>query len=340
MSNKKISRKASLGSLDSIDSLETESFVDDEGVFFEEELTGTDKEPEAELDSDISVHEYVEDFIEGEGGIDDMQDTLEYIEEDLLDVDEAHGDEPLPGSFMTESETEDGEEEVETDYANDGDLSKFMDYVYQVYPANIPQHDGDSMSGCERAVSFLDKLNSEMSRAVRDDSDSSIDLSMLEDVRLNVMKDIMVLKNHLGKLKKKFKDSHKKNATQDATIKEAGRGKTPTWLSRSGEEIEYTELTKEASTPNNMVIAITAFERAISGIMINAHVSAGNDMEEVYEFLNKKYDITPREELSIMQVVADSGHHIFKDRGTYGHDESKSKDSNNRGVDFIKNYFA
>jgi hypothetical protein len=89
-----------------------------------------------------------------------------------------------------------------------------------------------------------------------------------------------------------------------------------------------------------MVIAVTAFERAISGIMINAHVSAGNDMEEVYGFLNKKYDITPREELSIMQVVADSGYHIFKDRGTYCSGDSKEKDTNNRGVDFIKNYFA
>jgi len=309
-----------------------ESFVDDEGVFFEEEL----ESPE----SDVSVHEYVEEFIEGEGGIDDMQETLEYIEEDLEGMDEDHGEELLPGSFVSKSDA-DSEEEVETDYANDGDLSKFMDYVYQIYPANIPQHDGESISGCERAVSFLDKLNSEMSRAVRDDSDNSIDLSVLEDVRLNVMKDIMVLKNHLGKLKKKFKDSHKKNATEDIVIsKDAEENVVPAWISRSGAEVEYSELTKEASTPNNMVIAVTAFERAISGIMINAHVSAGNDMEEVYGFLNKKYDITPREELSIMQVVADSGYHIFKDRGTYGPGDSKEKDTNNRGVDFIKNYFA
>lgn len=326
-------------------SLTASAGLGDEGIDFAEDLEMVDGSFFEEAqgpgpDEESTVGDFAEEFVKGSDGIDEIQDALEEIEEDLNELGDDFGEEVLPGSSFRESELESQEDEGETDYANDGDLSKFMEYVSQVYPGDIPQHDGESISGCERAVSFLGKLDSEMSRAVRDDTDGQIDLSLLEDTRLNVMKDVMVLKNHLSKLKKKFKDSHKKNASTVASEERATEGRIPTWMSPSGAEVKYSDLKKEASTPNNMVIAITAFERAISGIMINAHVSAGNDMEEVYGFLSKKYDITPREELSIMQVVADSGYHIFKDRGTYCSGDSKEKDTNNRGVDFIKNYFA
>lgn len=299
------------------DPMATEGFEDN--VFYAEDQDGT------------TFGEYVEELLEGEGGIDEMQEVLEAIEGDLGDLEGLEG-EIIPGSEFRETDFDDEDDASEKDYENDGDLSKFMDYISNSYPANIPQHDGSSVLGCERAVSFLDRLNSQISRAIRDDSDSVIDIGALESVRLNIMKDILVLKNHVGKLKKKFKDQHRKDASVD-------ENRVPSWIAKDGEEVEFNELKKEATTPNNMVIAISPFERAISGIMINAHVSSGNDMEEVYGFLSKKYDITPREELSIMQVLSDSGYHIFKDRGTYA-GKGSDKESGNRGVDFVKNYFA
>ena len=287
---------------------------------------------------EVTIGDVLEPFAEGEGSLGEMGEELESLDEDVTQFLEEHGDMPLsdllPGADVSSDDLEANEEEAETDYANDGDLSKFMEFIHDEYPSNIPQHDGRSMVGCERAVTYLDKLNSQISRAIRDDGDNVLDVQELEGVRVSIMKDILVLKNHLGKLKKKFKDDHDKSASLD----DSG---IPKWMSGSGQEVEYDDLKKEAATPRNIVIAVSPFERAISGIMINAHVSGGHSIEDVYDFLSKKYSIDDREELAIMQLCMDSGFHIFKDRGTYApfnadSDKSEGKD----GVDFLKNYFA
>ena len=118
----------------------------------------------------------------------------------------------------------------------------------------------------------------------------------------------------------------------------------PFWTSPSGVKVNPEDLKKEASTPRNIVIAVSPFERAISGIMINAHVSGGHPMEDVYDFLSNKYSINDREELAIMQLCMDSGFHIFKDRGTFSSNSSKDtagqSDGSKAGVDFMRNYFA
>jgi len=289
----------------------------------------------------ITLEDVLEPFTEGEGSLGEMGEELEELDEDVTKFLEEHGDMPisdlLPGSEVSieDLKKEEDNEDTVTDYANDGDLSKFMDYVHTEYPTNIPQHDGRSMVGCEKAISFLDRMNSQISGAIREDQENVLDVQGLEGVRVNIMKDILILKNHLGKLKKRLKDEHGKTASID-------RNGIPAWKNASGREVEYKDLEKEASTPRNMVIAISPFERAISGIMINAHISGGHPIEEVYDFLSDKYSIDDREELAIMQLCMDSGFHIFKDRGTYSpHNADSDKgDSKARGVDFMRNYFA
>ena len=287
---------------------------------------------------DVTLSDILEPFAEGEGSLGELGDELGGLDKDVTEFLEEHGDvslsDLLPGSDVSSEDIDEEEEEVETNYADDGDLSKFMEYVNKEYPAKIPQHDGRSMVGCERAVSFLDKLNSQISRAIREDTDSVLDIQALESVRVSIMKDVLVLKKHLGKLKKMVKDEHDKQAS-------IGKGGIPKWINASGREVEYDELKKEAATPNNIVIAVSPFERAISGIMINAHVSGGHPMEDVYGFLSKKYSIDDREELAIMQLCMDSGFHIFKDRGTYApNDADPDKGDGKAGVDFLRNYFA
>ena len=58
-------------------------------------------------------------------------------------------------------------------------------------------------------------------------------------------------------------------------------------------------------------------------------------MADTFEALKEKYDISEREELSIMQICMDSGFPIFKDRGTVG-----SGETGDIALDFVKNYFA
>jgi hypothetical protein len=322
-----------------------ESYIYDEAdeTFFSEEvqegpegligaIVSLDDAP-SEDDLSKTLKEVLEPMAEGDESFGSLSEELESLDEDVTELIEDFGDvtlgDLLPGSDVRAEELEDDVEEKETDYENDGDLTKFMEYISDQYPGKIPQHDGRTTVGCERALSFLDRVNSDISRAIRDDRDNALDIQALEDVRVNIIRDTMVLKDHLNKLKKKLKE---------AQAKQAAAKLPPTWAKPSGESVEYNELVKEARTPNNIVITMTPFERAITGMMVNAHISGGHPIEDVYEFLKKKYDLTEREELAMMQICMDSGFPIFKDRGTYS--EELNDEEGKGGVDFLKNYFA
>ena len=290
----------------------------------------SDEDPDEDI-SDMTVEEALTPMIDGDESLDSLSDELKDMGKDVTDFVEEHGDKKIsdlvPGSSIHSADLDDKVEEKVTNYVDDGDLTKFMDYINESYPHKIPPHDGKSTLGCERAISFLEKLNSEISKGIREDSDNALDISRLEDVRVRIVKDVILLKEHLGKLKKKLKEAHEKKSNE-AIIP---------WTSKTGKSLEYEQLIKEATTPNKMVIAVSPFERAIVGILINAHVSAGHPLDKVYDFLCEKYDLDDREKLSILQICMDSGFHIFKDRGTIG---SKEDDKNKDGIDFITNYFA
>lgn len=287
-----------------------------EGDFAEEEY------------KDMTLQEALEGLSEGDESLGELADELKELDQDVDELLEEHGDTKLsdliPGSSLSSKDLDGEKEEKETDYANDGDLTKFMDYISGEYPANIPAHDGRTTTGCEKAIVFLDRLNSQISRAIKDDADSILDLEKLEEIRGHIMRDVITLKDHLNNLKKKIKEEHSKKAFSES----------PKWVNGSGDSVD---IVKEATTPHNRgsVITITPFQRAITGMMINAHVSAGKPMDEVYQALKEKYDITDREELEIIQICMDSGFPFFKDRGTVG-----EKEEDKLSVDFMKNYLA
>tara|TARA_B100001094_G_scaffold333399_1_gene411478 strand:- start:3306 stop:4385 length:1080 start_codon:yes stop_codon:yes gene_type:complete len=311
------------------DILESLDLNEEEGVITDVFETGSFSENDfSEQDvEDLTLQQALESLSEGDSSLGDLAEELKETEEEVEELLEEHGDSKIsdliPGANISIKEVGGEEEAKETDYANDGDLSKFMEYIASEYPSNIPTHDGRTTVGCEKAISFLDRLNSQISRAVQDDVESHLDLERLEGIRGSIMRDVITLKDHLNNLKKKIKEQHLKKATKTA----------PLWVNADGEKVV---LTKEAAIPNNLVIAITPFERAISGMMINAHVSAGKPMAEVYEALKEKYDLTDREELAILQICMDSGFPLFKDRGAASGKDKKDSLS----VDFLKNYFA
>lgn len=250
-------------------------------------------------------------------------------------------EEKLPGSDALVNSADDHEsvpEELPMDFVKDWkdnkNVKSFMKYVESMYPGGIPAHDGKSTLGCERAIRFLDGINKEISSAIKKDMEDVLDVVRLEEVRVSIMKDLIVLKDHLTKLKSGLKDM-KKSASIE---KEAFEGMEEDIEMVYDRMIENEAMEKKAFSPKLRVV-VTPFERAISGILINSVVAGGKPFEEVFEFLKKKYDLDERDELSIMQVVMDSGFPIFKDRGTFSQDPSKSKEEN-YGIEFIKNYFS
>jgi hypothetical protein len=243
------------------------------------------------------------------------------------------GSNALVGYLDHEMENDLREPPARKNWQEDRAAEGFMDYAKDSYPNKIPKHDGKSMVGAERAIKWLTNFGKEISEAVRKDDSGVLDDSILEEMRVSVMKDILLLKEHVKKLDKAFKGKLKKKAGLDGDIM------------KYAEEIEIAynheingEIRKIAAHPKIQLV-VSPFERAISGIIINSVVSGGKPLEEVYDFLKEKYELTDREELAVMQVIMDSGYPIFKDRGTFS--SKKGKDSGKmHGIEFIKNYFS
>ncbi len=261
-----------------------------------------------------------EDFVLIPASDEDVSEFSELDADEVMDAGDLEAMHfRLPGAtdYVHDDEEDDDEdekeEEKETDWENDRDPKHFMKYILEMYPAKIPSHDGKSTLGCERAILWLNERNSEISEALRSDHDDCLDLPTLEDMRVRMLKDTVVLKNHVKELNRKHKKVKKKSDFEAPLI-------------------------KEASTPKIQLI-MTPFERAITGIILNSTISAGKPLEDVYEHLKKKYKFEPREELSIMQLLMDMGQPIFKDRGIIGEKEDDN-DQEGQGFDFIKNYFA
>jgi hypothetical protein len=263
------------------------------------------EEEEPSVDDVGVFHEHHEGLHHADGM------SVETIEGDAEEVLKEIG-KKIPGVEVLIVEEEEEEEEKETDWEHDKDPKHFMAYISKAYPAGIPKHDGTSTLGCERAIHHLKDINKQISEALRMDTEDLLDLKQLENIRIGIIDDIDTLNNHMNYLKEQRR---KKKKAFDESL----------------------EIVKEASTATIQLV-MTPFERAISGIITNAVISAGKPFEDVYEFLKEKYSLNEREELAIFQILKDMGHPIFKDRGTLG--KSKEKDGKGQSVEFIKNYFA
>jgi hypothetical protein len=251
-------------------------------------------------------------------------------------------DENDDSSYSEESDVEkEYVPEKETDWESDRDVSKFMLYISSMYPARIPKHDGTSPAACEVAIKFLKKLLSEISIAIRKDDPVSpiLPISELENsFKYKIMSDIIILKDYKKKLEKKISDNLNKKHQKTASVNE------------DNSDIDFIEdvynniLEKEAMLKNaftpKLQVVVTPFERAISGIIINSVVAGGKQLEDVFEFLKKKYDLNEREELAIMQIIMDSGFPIYRDRGTISSNPDDASEEESYGVEFIKGYFA
>lgn len=158
-----------------------------------------------------------------------------------------------------------------------------------------------------RGLGQLNKLNTHLSQALREDYDSILDLDHIEKARSAIEKhidDVEYALDGMSYMRKQRKNMRRRRADDDP------------------------DLVKEATAPhfNGMQINISAFERAIVGALLNGRASGGRDIEELYVDAKKKYDITDREELAIFQILADMGLPTFKDRLRFGENEDPTRE--------------
>ena len=99
-------------------------------------------------------------------------------------------------------------------------LSKFLEWVKDRFQS-IPKHSGKDTTGIERVIAYLKRMDSEISKAMREDFNRDIDAGKAEEAKLEIADGVHRLEERASKLSKKFKKS-KKGFTEQYLIKEAG----------------------------------------------------------------------------------------------------------------------
>jgi len=176
---------------------------------------------------------------------------------------------------------------------------------------SVPKHSGYDTSGLERAISYLTKLDKEISTAMRLDLDGELPHLLIEDVREEIEDALERLEDRLEKVKQSGKKKVKK-AELNTMFKTAGTTKI-----------------------NGIVITVPLLISRLARIAINGLVSAGHDLGDTYNRLVKKYKLDDREKAELMQLLSDMGYPLRQDRGVFDEELDVTSSDN---MDFAANY--
>lgn len=180
----------------------------------------------------------------------------------------------------------------------------------------VPKHSGYDSAGLERAVSYLEKLDSEISKAMRLDLEGELDADKVEEIRSKIEEGIEKLHDRLDKVKKTKKRKKKSDVELSEMIKTA----------------------QKITGVQGIYIMAPLFASRIARICINGSISAGHDIEDMYEKQVKKWKLTDREQAEVMQLMADMGYPLRQDRGYMPDDDVEISSSDN--FDWAASYKA
>ena len=220
-------------------------------------------------------------------------------------------DEPEPEKVVEEKKEYD-----DWDWEGRG-VNQFLQWL-QDRLGGVPKHSGYDTTGLERALAYFDRLNTEITRAMRKDYRNEIDAAKAEQAREEIEKGIERLIERLDRLKSKKFNKGKKN--------------------KKAEEVAPGIVkTAETSFPGEMSINIPYFISFIARTCIESVVQAGKDLNEMFIKLSKDYDLDKREKAQVICLFKDMGYPLIIDRG-----QLDKKDIDVAGGEGEKNktYFA
>jgi ElaB/YqjD/DUF883 family membrane-anchored ribosome-binding protein len=180
---------------------------------------------------------------------------------------------------------------------------------------DVPKHSGYDSAGLERAIAYLERLDNEVSKAMRLDIDGDLDANQVEKVRAVIDNGIEKLNDRLDKVKSSKKKSRKKKAElSDNLVKEA----------------------QKITGVQGIFVTVPLLISRIARVCINGMVSGGHDIEDLFERQVKFYKLNDREQAEVMQLLSDMGYSVKQDRGFMPNQDMYVEDSDN--MDWAANY--
>lgn len=261
-------------------------------------------------DPEMEVSEPNDDIvIEDLGDIPGLANALDPEKEQLLEVVE-DSEEPKK---QDENDARKSKKIDQWDWEARGHEG-FIEWIQDRFKS-VPKHSGYDSSGLERAVSYLERLDNEISKAMRLDLDGKLDADKIEDIRSKIDDGIERLYERLDKIKKNKKKKKKADLSDQALVKEA----------------------QKITGVKGIFVTVPLITSTIARICINGYVSAGHDLEDMFQKLAKKYKLNDREKLETIQLLSDMGFPIRTDRGLVDEEFDPTSSDN---MDFSAQYKA
>ena len=245
------------------------------GDFLSPLLQG-DQFPGLEVDEDIEVSE-------------DSPDEIVFV------LDEIPGA-PDAKEIILSEENDDVEVEAEVGDDDSWEPSTFLDWLQKKFKS-VPAHSGYDTTGLEKAISFFEGMDREITKAMRSDFKNEIDSAKAEKAREQIETGIERLIDRLEKVNaSKFKRKGKKSKA---------------WAEETG-------MVKEAQRTTNITgitITVPLLISRIARVCINGTVSAGHDIEDTFKRQVAEYNLDKREQAELSQLLSDMGWPVIQDRG-------------------------
>jgi hypothetical protein len=186
--------------------------------------------------------------------------------------------------------------------------------------ADVPKHSGYDSAGLERAMAYMDRLDNEISKAMRMDLDGELDANKIEKVRAELDDGISRLQARLDKVKETKKSNRKRKKSAEYEVDEDG----------------FVKEAQKITGVKGVYVTVPLLISRIARVCVNGTVSAGHDIEDLYNRQVKKYSLNEREQAEVQQLLFDMGYPLRQDRGFMPEDDLEVYDSDN--MDWAANY--
>lgn len=181
---------------------------------------------------------------------------------------------------------------------------------------NPPKHSGLDSAGLERCISYFEKLNREISQAVRSDIDGVLNVNSIEKAREEIHKAIGRLGERLDRINSnKFKKNKKKKADDES------------------EEGFTKEAQKAAGVYGRIQVQVPLLISSLAREIVNGTISAGKSADESFKVLAERYKLTDREKRELTTLLSDMAFPIK-------HTDYNGDASSEENINYIANYYA
>lgn len=172
-------------------------------------------------------------------------------------------------------------------------LENYLRWLHEMMN-NPPQHTGYDSTGLEKAIAYYQFLEKTVPKAMRMDIKNVIDSRLAEQAREQIYDAIVRLQNRLQQVNsKKYKVKKKSWAESVGIIKEG----------------------QKAPRITGITVTVPLIISRCARVCINGMVSAGHDIEDLFDGQVKEYGLDKIQQAELAQLLADMGYPMRQDRG-------------------------